>query len=43
VVAVKLAMSFGGASIAGGIGGALFGLKARQNLKKTAAALATRR
>jgi hypothetical protein len=43
MVAVKLALSFGGASVAGGIGGALFGLKARQNLKKTAAALATRR
>ena len=42
-VAIKLAISFGGASLAGGIGGALFGLKARQNIKKTAAALATRR
>jgi hypothetical protein len=43
MVAVKLALSFGGASIAGGIGGALFGQKVRQNIKKTAAALATRR
>lgn len=42
-VAVKLALSFGGASIAGGVGGALFGQKVRQNIKKTAAALATRR
>jgi hypothetical protein len=42
-VAIKLAVSFGGASIAGGVGGALFGQKVRQNIKKTAAALATRR
>ena len=42
-VAVKLMLSFGGASIAGGVGGALFGQKVRQNIKKTAAALATRR
>ena len=42
-VAVKLALSFGGASIAGGVGGALFGQKVRQNIRKTAAALATRR
>jgi len=42
-LAIKLAVSFGGASIAGGIGGALFGQKVRQNIKKTAAALATRR
>jgi hypothetical protein len=42
-VAIKLAMSFGGASIAGGVGGALFGQKIRQNLKKTVAALNTRR
>ena len=42
-VAIKLAVSYGGASIAGGIGGALFGQKVRHNIKKTAAALATRR
>jgi len=42
-VAIKFALSYGGASIAGGIGGALFGLKVRHNIKKTAAALATRR
>jgi hypothetical protein len=42
-VAIKLAMSYGGASIVGGIGGALFGQKVRVNIKKTAAALATRR
>ena len=42
-VAVKLAISFGGASIAGGVGGALFGQKVRQNIKKTAAALASRK
>lgn len=43
VVAIKLAISYGGASIVGGVGGALFGQKVRQNIKKTAAALATRR
>jgi uncharacterized PurR-regulated membrane protein YhhQ (DUF165 family) len=42
-VAIKLALSFGGASIVGGVGGALFGQKVRQNIKKTAAALASRR
>ena len=42
-VAIKLAISFGGASIVGGVGGALFGQKVRQNIKKTAAALSTRR
>jgi hypothetical protein len=42
-LAIKLALSFGGASIIGGIGGAVFGQKVRQNIKKTAAALATRR
>jgi hypothetical protein len=42
-VAIKLAVSYGGASLVGGVGGALFGQKIRQNLKKTVAALATRR
>jgi hypothetical protein len=42
-VAIKLAISFGGASIAGGIGGSIFAQKVRTNIKKTAAALATRR
>lgn len=42
-VAIKLAVSYGGASIAGGIAGALFGQKVRHNIKKTATALATRR
>ncbi len=37
-----LTVSFGFASIVGGIGGALFGLKVRRNFKKTAAVLAQR-
>ena len=39
-VGMILIASFGFASIVGGIGGALFGLKVRRNLKKTAAVLA---
>ena len=41
-IGMILVVSFGFASIVGGIGGALFGLKVRRNLKRTAAALASR-
>jgi hypothetical protein len=38
-IGVILTLAFGAASIAGGIGGALFGLKIRRNLKRTQQAL----
>ncbi len=41
-VGMVLTASFGAASIVGGVGGALFGLKVRRNLKKTVHALAQR-
>jgi hypothetical protein len=41
-VGMILVVAFGFASLVGGVGGALFGLKLRRNLKKTAAVLAQR-
>ncbi len=41
-VGVILTAAFGAASIAGGVGGALFGLKARRNLKRTQQVLSQR-
>src|SRR5262249_10857109 len=41
-IGASLTLAFGAASIAGGIGGALFGLKIRRNLKRTQQVLSRR-